>query len=171
MMVGHLRGRALAALLIGASLAAPGHAQHQVVIEIPRTEAGTFGELGTARVQEGDEVILRWTSDTAHLHGYDVTAGARAGEPGEMRFTAEVAGRFGLEAHISGGAPIRSPEASDRSSPQSAIRTTGRRGGATPFTASARIALGHGRHVRSTLPYCGRTPSARHQDPSPGRYA
>jgi FtsP/CotA-like multicopper oxidase with cupredoxin domain len=54
------------------------------------------------RVQQGDEVTLRWTSDrafTLHLHGYDLEAKIGPGAPVELRFTARATGRFPLEIH------------------------------------------------------------------------
>lgn len=53
-------------------------------------------------VREGDEVILRITSDRAdqlHLHGYDLELSLKAGEAAELRFTAARSGRFEYELH------------------------------------------------------------------------
>ena len=53
-------------------------------------------------VREGDEVILRITSDRAdqlHLHGYDLELALKAGEAAELRFTASRSGRFEYELH------------------------------------------------------------------------
>lgn len=54
------------------------------------------------RVQQGDEVTLKWTTDrplTLHLHGYDLETTLRPEAPVEMRFTARATGRFPLEIH------------------------------------------------------------------------
>ncbi len=54
------------------------------------------------RVNQGDVVELRWTSDknqTLHLHGYDIEAEVRPGSPVVMRFDAFAAGRFPVEIH------------------------------------------------------------------------
>jgi hypothetical protein len=43
------------------------------------------------RVQQDDEVTLKWTSDqvvSLHLHGYDIEAKVAPSVPAEMRFTA-----------------------------------------------------------------------------------
>lgn len=54
------------------------------------------------RVQQGDEVTLRWTTDrplTLHLHGYDIEEKLAPGPPLSMRFTARATGRFPIEIH------------------------------------------------------------------------
>jgi FtsP/CotA-like multicopper oxidase with cupredoxin domain len=54
------------------------------------------------RVQQGDVVTLRWTSDrvlTLHLHGYDVEQRVVPGTPATMTFTARATGRFAIEVH------------------------------------------------------------------------
>jgi hypothetical protein len=54
------------------------------------------------RVQVGDDVTLRWTSDralTLHLHGYDIESRVVPGAPTTMRFVARTAGRFPIERH------------------------------------------------------------------------
>ena len=67
------------------------------------------GELVAAarvvRVRQGDEVTLRWTTDTAltiHLHGYDIEQKLAPGPPVSMRFTARATGRFPIEVHAHG---------------------------------------------------------------------
>jgi len=67
----------------------------------------------TVRVDLGDKVTLRWTTDEAtelHLHGYDISLALLPGRPAEMRFTAHAAGRFPISAHGFGvptpGAPL-----------------------------------------------------------------
>jgi hypothetical protein len=54
------------------------------------------------KVQVGDDVTLRWTSDrvlTLHLHGYDIERRVEPGAPTLMRFVARAAGRFPIERH------------------------------------------------------------------------
>ncbi len=58
------------------------------------------------RVQQGDEVTLRWTTDrpfTVHLHGYDIEEKLAPGTPVSMRVTAHATGRFPIEVHGAGG--------------------------------------------------------------------
>ena len=60
------------------------------------------------KVQQGDEVTLRWTTDaplTVHLHGYDLERALVPGAPVEMRFPARATGRFPVERHGSRGSP------------------------------------------------------------------
>jgi FtsP/CotA-like multicopper oxidase with cupredoxin domain len=76
-----------------------------VVIEVPLTAGVVAKAQETIRLQQGDEVVLRVTSDTAlelHLHGYDIHADVRLNEVTEMRFTARFTGRFPLAAHVDG---------------------------------------------------------------------
>jgi hypothetical protein len=57
------------------------------------------------RVQQGDEVTLKWTTDrplTLHVHGYDLEARLVPQTPVELRFTARATGRFPLEIHGAG---------------------------------------------------------------------
>jgi hypothetical protein len=54
------------------------------------------------RVQQGDSVRLRWTSDrpvVLHLHGYDIERKVEPGSVAEMNFVAHAAGRFSVEEH------------------------------------------------------------------------
>jgi hypothetical protein len=56
----------------------------------------------TWRVDQGSQVILAISADEAselHLHGYDLRVDAGPGNPGEIRFQADVAGRFPLTRH------------------------------------------------------------------------
>jgi hypothetical protein len=67
-------------------------------------------EQRTIRVQQGDAVSLRWTSDralTLHLHGYDIERSLAPGTTTTMSFTASVTGRFSIEIHGSGGQRAR----------------------------------------------------------------
>lgn len=65
--------------------------------------AVTGGEVqggGRIQVPLGETVTIRVTSDVddhVHLHGYDVLADVRAGEPAELVFTADIPGVFEVE--------------------------------------------------------------------------
>jgi hypothetical protein len=92
----------VAALFVWFACLLPGPAQAQTMIDIPLTETGVPAHLRTIRVHEGDELVLRWTSETEadlHLHGCRVTAHVRPGEAAEMRLLAAISGRFAVEAH------------------------------------------------------------------------
>jgi hypothetical protein len=57
------------------------------------------------RVNEGDVVKLRWTSDqplVLHLHGYDIEKRIAAGAVTELVFTAYATGRFAIHIHEQG---------------------------------------------------------------------
>ena len=57
------------------------------------------------RVDEGDVVRLRWTSDqplVLHLHGYDIEKPILAGAVTELTFTAYATGRFPIHVHAHG---------------------------------------------------------------------
>jgi hypothetical protein len=59
------------------------------------------------RVNEGDVVKLRWTSDQPlilHLHGYDIEKRIAAGAVTELGFTAYATGRFPIHVHAQGAA-------------------------------------------------------------------
>jgi len=57
------------------------------------------------RVNEGDIVKLRWTSDqpiVLHLHGYDIEKRVAPGAITELAFTAYATGRFPIHVHPQG---------------------------------------------------------------------
>lgn len=65
----------------------------------------------TLRVRQGDMVELRWTSDeaaTLHLHGYNLEIAIDTSAPAQLRFKADLAGRFPVAAHDFGRASTRS---------------------------------------------------------------
>jgi hypothetical protein len=54
------------------------------------------------RARQGDLLGIDVTSDQAdelHLHGYDLSADLKPGEPARLRFSASLTGRFELELH------------------------------------------------------------------------
>ena len=91
-------------LLAGAIL---GLAAHPVAAEPRVIELAIRGETlplaqRVIRVQHGDAVTLRWTSDralTLHLHGYDIEQRVTPGTAATMAFTARATGRFSIEVH------------------------------------------------------------------------
>jgi FtsP/CotA-like multicopper oxidase with cupredoxin domain len=59
----------------------------------------------TLRVNQGDDVELRWSSDRAislHLHGYDIETKVSPQAPSVMSFNARLAGRFPISEHRGG---------------------------------------------------------------------
>ena len=96
----------MAATLCCVGLAAPGHAQERMVVDLSLKGAGARAHFDTVRVHRGDEVVLRLSADAPmdlHLHGYNMTARARPNEPAEFRFVATTPGRFSMEAHTAEG--------------------------------------------------------------------
>ena len=58
------------------------------------------GGVKRPEVDEGSEVVLIVRSDVSdhmHLHGYDLLADVAPGQPGRIRFSADLPGRFDLE--------------------------------------------------------------------------
>ena len=93
---------ALALLLTTA--AAPAFAA-ELTFDI-KIEAGRVGDaMRLIRVNEGDVVKLRWTSDqpiVLHLHGYDIEKRVAPGAIAELAFTAFATGRFPIHVHAQG---------------------------------------------------------------------
>jgi len=74
----------------------------QQVVDLTIRDGTLPPEQRVIRVQQGDTVVLRWTSDrrlTVHLHGYDVEQRVTPGTTATMRFTARATGRFSIEIH------------------------------------------------------------------------
>ena len=60
------------------------------------------GGQDTIRVQQGDNVVLRWHSDrpiVLHLHGYEIETPVVPGAVAETRFAARATGRFPIHVH------------------------------------------------------------------------
>jgi FtsP/CotA-like multicopper oxidase with cupredoxin domain len=60
------------------------------------------GALRTIRVQQGDTVTIRWSTDepvSLHLHGYDIEQVIKPGAPAELAFKAHATGRFPITTH------------------------------------------------------------------------
>ncbi len=60
------------------------------------------GEGGVIRVEDDDQVELRWTTDERvelHLHGYNITLEVRPGETATMSFEAFATGRYPITSH------------------------------------------------------------------------
>lgn len=60
------------------------------------------GGQDTIRVQQNDNVVLRWHCDRSivlHLHGYEIETRVVPGTVAEMRFEARATGRFPVHVH------------------------------------------------------------------------
>lgn len=59
-------------------------------------------------VRQGDEVVLRFTTDqpvSIHVHGYDIERTLAPGPPASVAFTARATGRFAITVHGDHAAP------------------------------------------------------------------
>ncbi len=94
---------ALALLLIAAGSAGAPAAELTFDMKIERGRVPDTMRL--IRINEGDLVKLRWTSDqplVLHLHGYDIEKRIAPGAVTELTFTAYAAGRFPIHVHAQG---------------------------------------------------------------------
>ena len=94
---------ALTLLLITAWSAGVPAAELTFDIKIERGRVPDTMQL--IRVNEGDVVKLRWTSDQPlilHLHGYDIEKRLAAGAVTELALTAYASGRFPIYVHAQG---------------------------------------------------------------------
>jgi len=95
--------RIVAALAVILALAggAPAGATERV-FELRIADGKLSKEKSVIRVNQGDAVRLRWTSDAPivlHLHGYDIERKVEPGAVVEMAFTAHATGRFSISIH------------------------------------------------------------------------
>lgn len=66
------------------------------------TDGEVTPPLDRVNVTLGEQVRIEVSSDQSyelHLHGYDLSADVTPGEPAVLEFTADLPGRFELEAH------------------------------------------------------------------------
>jgi hypothetical protein len=93
---------ALALLLI--TVGPPSHAA-ELTFDIKIEGGRVPAAMRLIRVNEGDVVKLRWTSDqpiVLHLHGYDIEKRVAPGTITELAFTAYATGRFPIHVHAQG---------------------------------------------------------------------
>jgi hypothetical protein len=93
---------ALALLLITAGLPA---LAAELTFDIKIERGRVSDTMRLIRVNEGDVVKLRWTSDqpiVLHLHGYDIEKRVAPGAITELAFTAYATGRFPIHVHAQG---------------------------------------------------------------------
>jgi hypothetical protein len=109
-----MRRSMLAFLLLGLAVGA-GAAERVFNIRIENGRAPE--NMRFVRVNQGDVVKLRWSTDRAvilHLHGYDIERRVTPGHTVEMIFEARVTGRFPVHVHTAGptaGPPSREESA------------------------------------------------------------
>lgn len=93
-------------VLISICAFAPAWAREPVTIRVQMVNQEVVGDVDTFRLVEGDKVTIVWESDESvelHLHGYDINAVARPGEPASLQFVAANTGRFPVTTHGFGG--------------------------------------------------------------------
>ena len=102
-----LRGLACGALFAALSCAAvaadPAPHRAMAFSVVNGAVSGVAGD--TLKVQQGDELELKWTSDKPmelHLHGYDIEVKVGPKTPAVMSFKANIPGRFSIEQHGQG---------------------------------------------------------------------
>lgn len=72
------------------------------VIDVRIENRKVIAPLDAIKITEQEVIELRWTSDEAsklHLHGYDLEAQVRPGEPATMVIKAHATGRFPITSH------------------------------------------------------------------------
>ena len=78
------------------------------LIDLPVRERLLPRDQRVIRVQQGDDVTLRWTTNhelKVHLHGYDIEKTLKPGETATMTFHARAAGRFPITVHSTDAGP------------------------------------------------------------------
>ena len=89
-------------VLAAATLAAPAVGGAVQSFDLPVRGGELPASLRVVRVQKGDSIVLRFTSDaplTIHLHGYDVERRLSPEAPATMELQAVATGRFPIEVH------------------------------------------------------------------------
>jgi hypothetical protein len=84
----------------GADPASPGSHEFDIVVQHGKRISGP----AVLKVQQGDDVVLQVTTDTAdelHLHGYNLLVKLVPNRAGTLHFTAKLTGRFTYELHKS----------------------------------------------------------------------
>jgi hypothetical protein len=93
---------ALGAVLLLAAVAGCAGGAEKRVIELAIRDGVLAREQRLIRVRQGDDVVLRWTTDrpiSIHLHGYDIEKEVKPGPPTTMWFVARATGRFPITRH------------------------------------------------------------------------
>ena len=93
--------RLLAAVMLVLPLASTATAAERV-FDLTIAHGKLTGGQNTIRVQQGDNVVLRWRTDrptVLHLHGYEIETPVVPGAVAETRFAARATGRFPIHVH------------------------------------------------------------------------
>jgi hypothetical protein len=77
-------------------------AVQEIVVHVGVDDAATTGSR-VEQVRRGQQVVLRLMSDgdeQYHVHGYDLEQKVAAGVEAQFEFTADMAGSFEVESHV-----------------------------------------------------------------------
>jgi hypothetical protein len=77
-------------------------ASDEIIVHVGVDDAATVGSR-VENVKLGENVILRLTSDSDeeyHVHGYDLEQKVAAGVEAQFEFSADMAGDFEVESHV-----------------------------------------------------------------------
>ena len=103
-MVGLACG-AMVVTFAGVTMAAAADAAQHRILTLSVVNGAVAGAADTVKVQQGDDLELRWSSDKPielHLHGYDIEVKVSPQVPAVMSFRASIPGRFPVELHGQG---------------------------------------------------------------------
>jgi len=96
-------------LMLILTILIPGRASTEPrIIDLPVRERLLPRDQRIIRVQQGDDITLRWTTNhelKVHLHGYDIEKTLKPGETATMTFHARAAGRFPITVHSTDAGP------------------------------------------------------------------
>ena len=101
-----LASGAIVAMFAGmVTMAVAADAVRHKVLTLSVVNGAVAGVGDTVKVQQGDDLELRWSSDKPmelHLHGYDIEVKVSPQAPAVMSFKANIPGRFPVEPHGQG---------------------------------------------------------------------
>jgi hypothetical protein len=103
----HRAASALQALLVAACLfggAMSAHAE-AVGFKVAITSADSAAKPRVLRATKGDKIAIDWSADkptVVHIHPYDIEQELKPGAASRSEFTADISGRFPIEAHAAG---------------------------------------------------------------------
>jgi hypothetical protein len=98
-------GAIIAAFVGMVTSAVAADAVQRKVLTLSVANGAVAGVGDTVKVQQGDDLELRWSSDKPmelHLHGYDIEVKVSPQAPAVMSFKANIPGRFPVEPHGQG---------------------------------------------------------------------
>ena len=97
----------LRALLVASCLVigAPFARAESVGFQVAITSADSGAKPRVLRATKGDRIAIDWSADkptVVHIHPYDIEQELKPGAASRSEFTADISGRFPIEAHAAG---------------------------------------------------------------------